>query len=114
MYNTIFGKIITREIPADIVYEDDFVLAFNDISPQAPVHIIIIPKKEIPTINDITPDDSELIMKLVLAAQKIAKEKGIDKSGYRLLMNCNEHGQQTVFHLHMHLLGGRQMNWPPG
>lgn len=114
MYNTIFGKIITKEIPADIVYEDDFVLAFNDISPQAPVHIIIIPKKEIPTINDITPDDSELIMKLVLAVQKIAKEKGIDKSGYRLLMNCNEHGQQTVFHLHMHLLGGRQMNWPPG
>lgn len=114
MYNTIFGKIITKEIPADIVYEDDFVLAFNDISPQAPVHIIIIPKKEIPTINDITPDDSELIMKLFLAAQKIAKEKGIDKSGYRLLMNCNEHGQQTVFHVHMHLLGGRQMNWPPG
>lgn len=114
MYNTIFGKIITKEIPADIVYEDDFVLAFNDISPQAPVHIIIIPKKEIPTINDITPDDSELIAKLVFAAKNIAKEKGIDKSGYRLLMNCNEHGQQTVFHLHMHLLGGRQMNWPPG
>jgi histidine triad (HIT) family protein len=114
MYNTIFGKIINKEIPADIVYEDDFVLAFNDIAPQAPIHIIIIPKKEIPTINDITPVDSDLIAKMVIAAQRIAKENAIDETGYRLVMNCNEHGQQTVFHLHLHLLGGRQMNWPPG
>lgn len=114
MYNTIFGKIINREIPADIVYEDEFVLAFNDIAPQAPIHIIIIPKKEIPTINDITLDDSELIAKMILTAKKIAGDKGIAKTGYRILMNCNEHGQQTVFHLHLHLLGGRQMNWPPG
>ncbi|MEI6091833.1 MAG: histidine triad nucleotide-binding protein [bacterium] len=114
MYNTIFGKIINKEIPADIVYEDDFVLAFNDIAPQAPIHIIIIPKKEIPTINDIAPADSEIVAKMVLTAQKIAKDKAIDQSGYRIVMNCNEHGQQTVFHLHIHLLGGRQMNWPPG
>jgi histidine triad (HIT) family protein len=114
MYNTIFGKIINREIPADIVYEDEFVLAFNDIAPQAPIHIIIIPKKEIPTINDITLDDSELIAKMILTAKKIAGDKGIAETGYRILMNCNEHGQQTVFHLHLHLLGGRQMNWPPG
>lgn len=114
MYNTIFGKILKREIPADIVYEDEFVLAFNDIAPQAPIHIIIIPKKEIPTINDITLDDSELITKMILTAKKIAADKGIAETGYRILMNCNEHGQQTVFHLHLHLLGGRQMNWPPG
>ncbi len=114
MYNTIFGKIINKEIPAEIVYEDDFVLAFNDIAPQAPVHIIIIPKKEIPTINDITIDDTIYLSKMVLAVKLIAKEKGIDESGYRVLMNCNEHGQQTVFHIHLHLLGGRQMNWPPG
>lgn len=114
MYNTIFGKIINKEIPADIVYEDDYVLAFNDIAPQAPIHIIIIPKKEIPTINEITACDSELLAKMVLTAQKIARDKGIDQSGYRIVMNCNEHGQQTVFHLHIHLLGGRQMKWPPG
>jgi histidine triad (HIT) family protein len=114
MYNTIFGKIINKEIPADIVYEDEFIMAFNDIDPQAPVHIIIIPKKEIPTINDLTSEDSDIISKMILTAKNIAKEKGMDQSGYRIVMNCNEHGQQTVFHLHIHLLGGRQMKWPPG
>jgi histidine triad (HIT) family protein len=111
---TIFSKIINKEIPADIVYEDDDVLAFNDIDPKAPVHILIIPKKEIATLNDIMPDDAELIGKIIIAAKNIAKEKGLDSDGYRLVMNCNEDGGQTVFHIHCHLMGGRKMQWPPG
>lgn len=111
---TVFGKIIKREIPADIVYEDDDVLAFRDIDPKAPIHILIIPKKPIPTINDIEDDDATLVGKIIIAAKKIAKMMNIDKSGYRLVMNCNKDGGQTVFHLHCHLLGGRQMQWPPG
>jgi len=112
--DTIFGKIIKREIPADIVYEDDDVLAFRDIDPKAPIHILIIPKKPIPTVNDIEIEDAELIGKIIIAAKKIAKEMGIDQSGYRLVMNCNKDAGQTVFHLHCHLLGGRQLLWPPG
>lgn len=111
---TIFEKIIDREIPADIVYEDEQVLAFNDIEPQAPVHILIIPKINIPTINDITAENAGVISQMYLAAAKIAKEKGIDRDGFRCVMNCNKHGQQTVFHLHLHLIGGRQLQWPPG
>ncbi len=114
MAETIFSKIIRKEIPADIVYEDEEILAFKDINPQAPVHILVIPKKVIPTVNDIGQDDSELTGRLILTAKKIAREIGIDKDGYRLVFNCNKHGGQEVNHIHLHLLGGRQMKWPPG
>ena len=109
MGETIFSKIIRRELPADIVYEDDEVMAFRDISPQAPVHVLVIPKVEIATVNDIRPQQAELIGKMVLAAQKIAVEEGIAEDGYRLVINCNRHGCQEVFHLHLHLVGGRQL-----
>ena len=109
MSDTIFSKIIKRELPADIVYEDDDVLAFRDINPQAPVHVLVIPKVEIATANDIQPDQAELIGKMFLAAQKIAGDEGIAEDGYRLAMNCNKHGCQEVFHIHLHLLGGKQL-----
>jgi histidine triad (HIT) family protein len=109
MPDTIFTKIIAGELPADIVYEDDEVLAFRDINPQAPVHVLIIPKLDIATVNDIQPHQAELIGKLVLAAQKIAADEGIAEDGFRLVINCNRHGCQVVFHLHMHLLGGKQL-----
>ena len=109
MAATIFSKIISRELPADIVYEDDSVLAFRDINPQAPVHILVIPKVEIPTANDIQPGQAELIGNMVLAAQKIANQEGIAEDGYRLVMNCNQHGGQVVFHIHLHLVGGHQL-----
>ena len=109
MPETIFSKIINHELPADIVYEDDEVMAFRDISPQAPVHVLVIPKIEIATVNDIQPEQAELIGKMVLAAQKIAVDEGIAEDGYRLVINCNRHGCQEVFHLHLHLLGGRQL-----
>jgi histidine triad (HIT) family protein len=112
--STIFTKIINREIPAEILYEDDDVLAFTDVSPQAPEHFLVIPKVEIPTVNDIQPDQAELVGKLFLTAQKLAKDKGISEDGYRLVMNCNEGAGQTVFHIHLHVLGGRPMTWPPG
>ena len=114
MSETIFSKIIKREIPADIVYEDDEVLAFRDINPQAPVHVLIIPKVEIATVNDIQPEQAELIGKMVLAAQHIAKQEGIAEDGYRLVVNCNRHGCQVVFHLHLHLMGGRQLRGMSG
>ncbi|MGA9333395.1 MAG: histidine triad nucleotide-binding protein [Rudaea sp.] len=114
MPDTLFSKIIRREIPADIVYEDDDVLAFRDINPQAPVHVLFIPKKPIATINDASEADAALIGTLVLRASEWAKQHGFAQDGYRCVLNCNEHGGQTVFHLHLHLLGGRQMNWPPG
>ncbi|RDS80527.1 histidine triad nucleotide-binding protein [Dyella monticola] len=114
MGDTIFGKIVRREIPADIVYENDDVLAFRDLNPQAPVHVLFVPKRAIATLNDATPADAELIGKLVLAAADYAKREGFDKEGYRTVINCNEHGGQTVFHLHVHLLAGRRMHWPPG
>ncbi|MDC0145130.1 histidine triad nucleotide-binding protein [bacterium] len=112
--STIFSKIINKEIPAEIVYEDDELLAFNDINPQAPVHILIIPKKEIKTLNDIKPEDQEIMGKMMLLAKDLAKENNIDKSGYRTIFNCNDDGGQTVFHIHLHLIGGRPLNWPPG
>ena len=112
--STIFTKIINKEIDANIVYEDDDILAFEDINPQAPTHILIIPKKEIQTANDIQEEDTSLIGRLVLIAKDIAKQKGIEKDGYRLIMNCNDDGGQTVFHIHMHLIGGRKLSWPPG
>ena len=109
MSETIFTKIINREISADIVYEDDEILAFRDINPQAPVHVLIIPKIEIATVNDVKPEHAELIGKMVLAAQKVAKQEGIAEDGYRLVINCNQHGCQVVFHIHMHLMGGKQL-----
>jgi histidine triad (HIT) family protein len=107
--STIFKKIIDKEIPASIVYEDDLVMAFKDINPQAPVHIVIIPKKEIATVNDVTEADEAALGRLWIAAAKIAKEQGIDESGYRLMINVNKDGGQEVFHLHMHLMGGRPL-----
>jgi histidine triad (HIT) family protein len=115
MGNTIFSKIINREIPADIVYETDDILAFRDINPQAPVHILIIPKIEIPKVTDIDGNKhAHLLGKLFDAANKLAKEMKIDQDGFRLVLNCGNNGGQEVYHLHMHLLGGRQMKWPPG
>ncbi|MBQ60984.1 MAG: histidine triad nucleotide-binding protein [Gammaproteobacteria bacterium] len=105
----LFCKIINKEIPANIVYEDDKVLAFRDISPQAPIHSLIIPHKHINTINDASTDDQSLLGHMILVAEKIAKENGVEESGYRLVMNCNEHGGQTVFHIHLHILSGRQL-----
>jgi histidine triad (HIT) family protein len=108
--DTIFGRIIRREIPADIVHEDEHVLAFRDANPQAPVHVLIVPKeKEIPTLNDAGEEDQLLLGHMLLTARKLAADLGIGESGYRLIMNCNEEGGQTVYHLHLHLLGGRQM-----
>ena len=114
MDETIFDKIISKEIPSDIVYEDSEVLAFRDIAPQAPTHILIIPKKNIPTVNDLEKGDADIIGKLVLVASKIAKQENISEDGYRLVFNCNNDGGQTVFHIHLHLIGGRKLNWPPG
>ncbi|AZZ90221.1 HIT domain-containing protein [Hahella sp. KA22] len=113
MSETIFSKIIKREIPADIIYEDEFCLAFNDINPQAPVHFLVIPKKPIATINDIEEEDRELVGHLYIAAAKIAQEKGFADDGYRVVMNCNENAGQTVFHIHLHVLAGKPLGWPP-
>lgn len=110
----LFCKIIKREIPADIVYEDDEVLAFNDISPQAPTHILIIPKRHISTLNDIEEQDLTLMGRLPFIAAKLAKQLGFAEEGYRVVMNCNEKGGQTVYHIHMHLMGGRRFTWPAG
>ena len=112
--STIFTKIINKEIPADILFEDDDVLAFRDINPQAPIHFLVIPKKEIRTLNDIKENDKDLIGKLFIIAKELAKSEGISEEGYRTIFNCNEHGAQTVYHIHLHVLGGRQMTWPPG
>jgi len=112
--STIFTKIINKEIPADILFEDDDILAFRDINPQAPIHFLVIPKKEIRTLNDIEEDDKDLIGKLFIIAKELAKSEGISEEGYRTIFNCNEHGAQTVYHIHLHVLGGRQMTWPPG
>jgi len=110
----LFCNIINKKIPASILFEDDDVIAFEDIMPQAPVHFLVIPKKHIATLNDIEETDSAIIGKLPIVASKIAKKKGLDQSGYRVVMNCNEDGGQTVYHIHMHVLAGRQMTWPPG
>jgi len=110
----LFVKIINREIPADIVYEDDEILAFRDIDPKAPVHLLVIPKRPIATLNDLEPADAELVGRLVLTARRLAAEAKIDEAGYRLVLNCNPGGGQSVYHIHLHLLGGRQMEWPPG
>ncbi|MDC1051052.1 histidine triad nucleotide-binding protein [Candidatus Marinimicrobia bacterium] len=112
--STIFNKIINKEITADILYEDDLSIAFRDLNPQAPEHILIIPKKSIKTINDIEESDKSLIGHLFIVAKNIAKDINISESGYRIVFNCNENAGQSVFHIHMHLIGGRKMLWPPG
>ena len=113
--STIFSKIINKEIPADIVYESDNVLAFNDIRPQAPTHILIIPKIEIPKVTDIKGKvHATLLGEMFDTANKLAKDFGIAENGFRLVLNCGNDGGQEVYHLHMHLLGGRHMKWPPG
>ena len=110
----LFCKILAGEIPADLVYESDTAVAFRDINPQAPTHVLIIPRKHIATINDIDPEDQAIVGSLYTAAKDIAAEEGIAEDGYRAVMNCNEGAGQTVFHIHLHVLGGRALGWPPG
>ena len=114
MSDCLFCKIATGEIPSDKVFEDDLLVGFRDIQPQAPTHIVIIPKKHIETTNDYTEDDSELLSRMLLTCQQLAKDEGLSENGYRIVMNCNKDGGQSVFHLHVHVLGGRRMSWPPG
>ena len=114
MTDCLFCKIREGEIPADIIYQDDDVMAFNDVNPQAPTHLLIIPKKHLSTVNDVEPTDELMMGKLFSVAKKIAAEKGVSGDGYRLVVNTNEQAGQTVFHIHMHFLAGRNMAWPPG
>lgn len=111
---TLFGKILSGEIPSDRVWEDDQCIAFRDINPAAPTHILVIPRKYIPTANDFEESDEQLLGHLLVVASKVAKAEGIADDGYRLVINCNPAGGQTVYHLHMHVLGGRSLSWPPG
>jgi len=112
--NCIFCKIAQGEIPSEFLYEDDEVVAFNDLQPQAPTHILVIPKRHITTLNDLEAADASLVGKMVMVAAELAKKAGFAEEGYRTLLNCNAAGGQSVFHIHLHLLGGRQMTWPPG
>jgi len=110
----LFCKILNGDIPADIVYESDSAIAFRDINPQAPTHVLIIPRKHIATINDLNEEDQEIVGSLYLAAKDIARAEGLSDEGYRAVMNCNEGAGQSVFHIHLHVLGGRALTWPPG
>jgi len=112
--NCLFCKILSGDIPADIVYESETAIAFRDINPQAPTHLLIIPRKHIATINDIVEEDAAIVGSLYSAAREIAAAEGIAEDGFRAVMNCNEGAGQTVFHIHLHLLGGRPLTWPPG
>lgn len=114
MSDCLFCKMIAGDIPTDVVYQDDDVFAFRDINPQAPLHVLIVPKNHIATINDLQSDHAQLIGKLFLAAKKIAADEGVSEPGYRTVMNCNAEAGQSVYHIHLHLLAGRQMSWPPG
>jgi histidine triad (HIT) family protein len=114
MSDTLFAKIVRREIPADIVYEDDDILAFRDVNPQAPLHVLFIPKRPVATLDAAGPADADLLGRLLLAAAAYARAQGVAEQGYRVVVNCNEDGGQTVFHLHLHLLAGRRLEWPPG
>ncbi|XP_063911604.1 adenosine 5'-monophosphoramidase HINT2-like isoform X2 [Zophobas morio] len=110
--STIFDKIISKEIPSDIIYEDDQCLAFNDVNPQAPVHFLVIPKRRIPMLDSVKEDDKELLGDLIVRAQKLAQQRL--PNGYRLVINNGKQACQSVYHLHIHILGGRQLQWPPG
>ncbi len=112
MTDCLFCKMAAGDIQPDIVHEDQEILAFRDINPRAPVHILIIPKTHVPTLNDL--DDVQMAGRLLLTAAELAKQQGLAEDGYRTVINCNAHGGQEVFHLHVHLLGGRQLTWPPG
>ena len=114
MSKTLFERIIDREIEADIVWENERIIAFNDISPQAPTHILIVPKKVISSLNELEEEDRDLIGEMFIVAKNIAEEKGISENGYRTIFNTNDYGGQTVYHLHLHFIGGRKMTWPPG
>ena len=114
MSDCLFCKIISRKIPGSIVYEDDHLLAFNDINPQAPTHVLVVPKRHIASLNDLTPETIGIVGELARRAAAIAKERGIAAGGYRTVFNTNRDAGQTVFHIHLHLLGGRSMAWPPG
>ncbi|GJM07386.1 MAG: histidine triad nucleotide-binding protein [marine bacterium B5-7] len=114
MTDCLFCKIAGGDIPAELLYEDEQVVAFADIAPQAPTHLLIIPREHIPTLNDLNADNAALVGHIALVAKQLAAEHGLADDGYRLIMNCNEHGGQTVFHLHCHLMGGRPLKWPPG
>ena len=110
---SLFTKIVNREIPADIVYEDDLTLAFRDIAPKAPTHILVIPKKEIASLADLSGEDEQIVGRCMMVASKVARSEGLE-SGYRLVANCGDDGGQEVPHLHFHVLGGRKLTWPPG
>jgi len=114
MSDCLFCKMVSGEIKPDTVYEDDDVLAFRDINAQAPTHVLVVPKRHISTINDLDNDDAGLVGKLYLAAKRVAEMDGISESGFRTVMNCNAGAGQSVFHIHLHVLGGRNMSWPPG
>ncbi|AWI03320.1 histidine triad nucleotide-binding protein [Clostridium drakei] len=114
MEDCIFCKIIKGEIPCEKVYEDDIVLSFKDISPGAPAHILIIPKKHISSLNELTDEDSKIVAHVFIVLKEIVKKLGIDKTGYRIVSNCGEDGGQSVPHIHFHVLGGRNLQWPPG
>jgi histidine triad (HIT) family protein len=114
MSQCLFCRIAAGEIPANILYSDEDVLAFRDINPQAPLHALVIPRKHIATINDLQADDATLVGKLFLAAKQVAKEAGYAEDGYRVVMNCGLDAGQTVFHIHLHVLAGRALSWPPG
>lgn len=114
MADCIFCKIASGAVNSDRVYEDDSVLGFRDINPQAPTHVVIIPKRHIPTMNDVSESDPSIFSAIMLAGKKIAESEGISDSGYRIVMNCNREGGQEIFHMHAHLFGGRYMGWPPG
>jgi len=110
----LFCKVLNGDIPADIVYESDSAIAFRDINPQAPTHVLVIPRKHVATINDLDEEDQEIVGSLFLAAKDIARAEGLSDEGYRVVMNCNEGAGQSVFHIHLHVLGGRALSWPPG
>ncbi|MFA7096446.1 MAG: histidine triad nucleotide-binding protein [Gammaproteobacteria bacterium] len=114
MTDCLFCRMVAGEIKPDVVYEDADVLAFRDINPQAPTHVLIIPKRHVATLNDLEPEHAELVGKLFLAARHIAQQEGIAERGYRTVFNCNQDAGQAVFHIHLHLLGGRPLGWPPG
>ena len=114
MTDCLFCKMVSGDITPDTVYEDDDVLAFRDINPQAPLHVLVIPKQHVSTLNDLDEDHAGLVGKMMLAAASIAQQEGVAEQGYRTVVNCNADAGQTVFHIHLHLLGGRPMHWPPG
>ena len=110
----LFCKIVAGEIPSDVIYSDDELYAFRDVTPQSPTHILLIPRKHIATIADVTSDDAALLSAMFLRANEIARQEGLDEKGFRYVLNCGVHGGQSVYHIHLHIMGGRQMTWPPG